>query len=129
MLSFNLFFLLCIAGLATSAPITHHRQRLLDTHFPYGKLADKLLNVNDRNYDVSDMIDDFDEDMLVHVYPENHSLPSFSSALPISRFELPPPTRNVCTKNQFSFLYHIPDIIKEVITRECIWETALVRWL
>jgi hypothetical protein len=124
-LSFYLLFLLGVAGLAASAPITYHRHHL-DWPFPYGKLADKLLNVNDVSY----MIDDFDEDM-VRVYPENHSIPF--SVLPIASFEpkLPVPinhdtTPNVGTKNLFSFAYRIPDFIKKVVAQE--WDTALVRW-
>jgi hypothetical protein len=116
-----------MASLAASAPITYHRHHLHPT-FPYGKLADKLLNVNDISY----MIDDLDEDM-VRVYPENHSIP-FSSTLPIASFEpkLLPVTidnntiPNVDTKHLFSFAYRIPDIIRKVIIQE--WDTALVRW-
>ena len=129
MLSFYLLFLLCIAGLAASAPITYHRHHL--GPFPYGKLADKLLNINDASY----MIDDLDEDMF-RVYPENHSM-SFSPGLPIASFEpkLPAPNQSINTisnvgtnnlKNLFSFAYRIPDIIKKVFSQE--WDTGLVRW-
>ena len=111
-----------MAGLAASAPITYHHHHL----FPYGKLTDKLLNVNDVPY----MIDDHDEDM-DRVYPENHFIPF--PALSISSFEpkpqlpiITPP--NTGTKVLFSFAYRIvPDIIKKfVVVRE--WDTALVRW-
>ena len=117
MLSIYLLFLLCIAGLATSAPTIHHHPQLDSLgSFPYGKLADKLLNVNHVSY----TIDDLDE-YWVGAYPENHSTP-FSS---INSFELPLP--NVDAKNLFSFFYRLPDIIKKVVTQE--WETtALVRW-
>jgi hypothetical protein len=120
MLFFYLLFLLCIAGLATSAPtLYHHPQLESPRSFPYGKLADKLLNINDVSY----MIDDLDEYM-VGAYPENHSTP-FSSTLPITRFELPLP--NVGTNNLFSFAYRIRDIIKQIVTQD--WDTtALVRW-
>ena len=123
-LSFYLVFLLCIAGLAASAPITYHRHQL-DSPFPYGKLADKLLNANDVSY----MIDDLDED-IVRIYPEHHSIP-FSSALPIASFEpkLSPPINtipDVDTKNLFSFAYRITDNIKKAVTHE--WDSALVRW-
>jgi len=134
-LSFYLVFLLCIAGLAASAPTAHHgnrhsHHRLNSGPFPYGKLADKILNVNDRNYDISYMIDDLDEDMVR--YPEGHSIP-FSSDLPIASFEpKPPPSINTIpnvgtNKNLFSFAYRMPDIIKKVVAQE--WGTAaLVRW-
>ena len=121
MLSIYFLFLLCIAGLAASAPTIYNHPQL-DTleSFPYGKLADKLLNVNDGSYY---MMDDLDE-YLVGVYPENHSTP-FSSVRPINSFELTLP--NVNTKNLFSFFYRLPDIIKKVVTEE--WKTtALVRW-
>ena len=70
-LSFYLLFLLCMASIAASAPTTTYHRHLpsSSSSFPYGKLADKLLNVNDVSY----MIDDLDEDM-VRVYPENHSI-------------------------------------------------------
>lgn len=136
-LSFYLVFLLCIAGLATAAPSTphgnhhgpHHSHHLQHSSpFPYGKQADKLLNVNDRNYDVSDMIDEPDEDMF-RLYPEDHSNP-LSSGPPIASFEPPLPintTPNVGTKkNLFSFAYDMPDIIKKVVVQE--WGTALFRW-
>ena len=125
MISSYLLFLLFISGLAASAPIPHHRHHLLNSPFPYGKLADKLLRVNDASY----TIDDFDEHM-VRVYPENHSIP-FSSAPPIDNFEpkLPVPiniTPNVGTENLFSLSYRIPDIITKVVSQE--WDTALVWW-
>lgn len=134
-LSFYLLFLICIASLATSAPSTlhgnhhgpHHSHHLQQSGpFPYGKQADKLLNVNDRNYDASDMIDDFDEDM-VRVYPEDHSFASESGS-PIASLEpLPintPP--NVGTKkNLLSFTSDMPDIIKKAVVQE--WGTALFR--
>ena len=120
MLSFYLLFLLCITGLATSAPITHYRHHLVDSPFPYGKLTDRLLNVNDISY----IMDDLDEDM-VRIYPENHSTSFSFSPVPITSFELPLP--NVYTKNLFSFAYRIPDIIKKAVTQE--WDTiALIRW-
>jgi hypothetical protein len=123
-LSFYLLFLICMAGLAASAPITYHRHHL-NSPFPYGKLADKLLNVNDVSY----IIDDLDEDM-VRVYPENHSIPF--SDLPIADIEPKPPvpinttTPNVGSTNLFSFAYRIPDVIKKIVAQE--WDTALVRW-
>ena len=111
-LTFYLVFLLCMAGLAASAPITYHRHQL-DSPFPYGKLADKLLNVNDVSY----MIDDLDEEGMVRVYP-------FSSALPIVGFAPINTIPNVGTKkNLFSF---IPDIIEKIVAQE--WDTALVWW-
>ena len=130
MISFYLLFLLCITSLAASAPITYQRHHLLGDSgpFPYGKLADKLLNVNDVSYIIDDLYED-----IVRVYPENHSTP-FSSALPISIFQpnlnLPLPSngiRNVGTKNLLSLAYRIPDIIKKVVDQK--WDTtALVRW-
>ena len=74
-LSFYLF-LLCLASLAASTPITYHRHHPDSRPFPYGKLADKLLNVNDISY----MNDDLDDEDMVRVYPENRSIP-FSSYL------------------------------------------------
>jgi len=126
---FYFLFLLCVAGLAASAPTTHHRgHHLRSRPFPYGKLADILLHVNDRNNDVPYMIDGLDED--VRVYPENHSVP-FPSGLPIASLEpkllLPINTiPNVGTKNILSFAYLLPDIIKKVVTQE--WDTTLVWW-
>ena len=129
MLAIYLLFMLCMASLAASAPITYHRHHL-HSHFPYGKLADKLLNVNGVSY----MIDNFDDEDMVHVYPENRSIPS-SSALPIASFDEPKlpisidntSTPNVGTNHLFSFTYYrIPDIIKKVVNQE--WDTALVRW-
>jgi hypothetical protein len=122
MLFFYLLFLLCIAGLATSAPLTYHRHHLVDSPFPYGKLTDRLLNVNDVSY----MLDDLDEDM-VRIYPENHSTSFSSAAIPIASLELPLPNVRVYAKNLFSFAYRIPDIIKKAVIQE--WDTtALVRW-
>ena len=129
-LSFSLLFLLCIASLAASAPTTNHRHHLHGLHsghFPYGKLADKLLKVNDVSY----MIDDNDEDM-VRVYPENHLIPISSNLLPIASFEpkLPLPINKtiVGTKDLFSFAYLIPDFIKKVVAQSVReWETALIR--
>ena len=125
-LSFFLLFILCVASLAASAHIPHRRHHL-DSPFPYGKLADKLLHVNDVSY----MIDDHDEDT-VRVYPENHSVP-FSSALPIASFEPKLPvlpidntTPRVGTKTLFSFTNRISDSIKKVVAQE--WDTALIRW-
>ena len=127
MLSIYLLFLLCLAGLAASAPTIHHHPQLDSLgSFPYGKLADKLLNVNDVSY----MIDNIDEDM-VRVYPENHSIP-FSSAPPLipnfeSKLPVIPTIPNVGTKNLFSFVYRIPDIFKQVFTQQ--WDFALLgRW-
>jgi len=122
-LSFYLLFLLCMASLAVSAPTTYHRHHL-HSPFPYGKLADKLLNVNDVSY----MIDDFDEDT-VRVYPKSHSIPF--SALPTTSFDTKPPVPidtipNVDIKNLLSFAYRIPDIVKKIVAQE--WDTALVRW-
>ena len=120
----HLLFLLCIAGFAASASISHHRHRhhLDSSPFPYGKLADKLLNVNDVSYVLDD---DLDEEM-VRVYPESQSIPS-SSALPIARFELPLRIKtiipaNVGIKSLFSSAYHIADIMKKVVIQE--WEMA-----
>jgi len=151
---YYLLFLLSIAGLAASAPTptTYHRHHL-DSPFPYGKLADKLLHINDVSS--SYMIgDDDDEDRLIHSYPENHSssLSSFSSDLlpPIVSLELPavvlpnllllpmidddttPNVGIITTKNKnkntplFSFAYRIPDIIRKVVTVHEYWDTALV---
>ena len=116
-LSFNLLFLLCIAGLAASSPITynhHHRHHLNSRSFPYGKLADKLLNVNDVSYY---MTDDLHQDDMVRVYPENHHSTPFSSILPISSFELPISIKTISTKILVSLAssYRIPDIIKKVV--------------
>ena len=118
---FYLLFLLCIAGLAASAPTTYH----LNSPFPYGKLADKILNVNHVSY----MIDDLDDDDRVRAYPENHSIPF--SDLPIANFELPviPINNNntipdVGTKNIFSFAYRIPNIIKKSLFKK--WDSTLV---
>lgn len=65
------------------------------------------------------MIDDLDDDYRVHAYPENHSIPF--SDLPIANFELPAPINNtipdVGTKNLFSFVYRIPDIIKKSLLK------------
>ena len=130
MISFYPLFLLCIAGLAASAPITHHRHHLLGDSgpFPYGKLADKLLNVNDVSY----MISNLDEDMVL-VYPDNHSISSvlvpFANFLP--KLPLLPVIKtipnDVGTENLLSFAYRIPDIIKKVVDQK--WDTtALVRW-
>jgi hypothetical protein len=128
MLSFYLISLLCITGLVASAPITTTHRRHLDSQrsssFPYGKLADRLLNVND---DVSYTMDDLDEDM-IRVYPENHTI---SSAIPIANLEpkLSLPTtrsrvRNVGTKNLF---YRIPDIVRNIVIQK--WDTAVLdRW-
>ena len=125
-LSFYLF-LLCLASLAASTPITYHRHHPDSRPFPYGKLADKLLNVNDISYM---MDDDFDADMF-RVYPESQSIP-FSSALPITSFELPLRIKttipNVDSKSLFSFVYRIADIIKKIFIPE--WDSALpVVWL
>jgi len=131
-LSFYFLFLLSVASLAASAPATSHHRHFHHLHsgsFPYGKLADKLLKVNDRNYDVSYMIDDHEEDN-VRVYPENQSTP-FPSGLPIASSEpkLPLPINtvaNVGTKNLFSFTYHILDMVKKVVVQE--WDATLVWW-
>jgi hypothetical protein len=128
---YYLLFLLCVAGLVASAPTTHNHNghHLHSRPFPYGKLADRLLHVNDRNNDVPYMIDNLDEDM-VRVYPdfENPSVPS-SSGLPIASFEpklLPVPIPNVGTKDIISFAYRLPDIIKKLVVQE--WENTVVRW-
>jgi len=119
-LSFYLLFVLCIAGLAASAPTTHQP-------FPYGKLADKILNVNDRKYDASYMIDNFDT---VRVYPEGQSMP-ISSGLPIASFEPKLPlsidsnnTPNVSTNNNVAS--RTPNIIKKVGVHA--WGPTLIRW-
>jgi len=116
------FLLLCIAGLAASAPTTYHRH--LDSPFPYGKLADKLLNVNH----VSFLIDNpDDEDREIHIYPEDHySIPPFPAPPTIASSELKPPTNTIRTKDLFlSFAHRIPDMIKRVVDQE--WDTALQR--
>ena len=126
MLFFYLLFLQCIASLAASAPVTHHRHRLQSSLFPYGKLADRILNVNDASY----IIEDLDDEDMLHVYPENQSVP-FSSALPIAASFQPvpvPPSNtipNVSAENLFSFAFHITDIVRKVVIKE--WDTALVR--
>jgi hypothetical protein len=129
-----LFLLVCVANLVASAPThnSNHRHNLQSRPFPYGKLADKLLHVNDRNYDVSYMIDDINEDM-VRVYPENHhsvEFVPFSSGLPIASFEstkLLPVPKVGDIKNLFSFAYqHIPHIIKKVVVQE--WDATVVWW-
>lgn len=133
-----LFLLVCVVSLVASAPTTshnsNHRHNLHSRPFPYGKLADKLLHVNDRNYDVPYMIDDVNEDM-VRVYPEKHhhsveSVPFSSSDLPITGSE---PTKLMVVpkvgdiKNLFSFAYqHIPHIIKKVVVQE--WDATVVWW-
>ena len=52
-LTISTFLLLCIVNLAEAAPVLiirsifHHRHlQPMDLPFPYGKLADKILNVN-----------------------------------------------------------------------------------
>jgi len=148
---YYLLFLLCVTtGLVASAPTTHHRNRnnnhhnLLSRPFPYGKLGDRILHVNDRNNDVPYMIDNLEEDML-RVYPhsENHhnSVPVFPSSLPIPSSEpklLEPintipnvgtitTTVTTTTKDFFSFAYRLPDIIiKKLVAQE--WDTTLTRW-
>jgi len=127
-LSFCFLFLLCVAGFVACAPATtHHRRHLHSGPFPYGKLADKLLTVNDRNYDVPYMNDNLEEDM-VRVYPENHS---FSSGIPTASFEpkLSLPFNsipNVGIKDILSFAHRIQDIIKNVVIQE--WDNTLVGW-
>lgn len=138
-LSFYFLFFLCFAGLAASAPATHHlpathrRHPLHSRPFPYGKLADKLLHVNDRTYDVPYMIDDLNEDT-VRVYPEDHSVP-FSSGLPIASFESKPSLPinailpNVGTKHIFSFACRMQDMIKKVVVQNVQeWDSTLTRW-
>ena len=152
---YYLLFLLCVTtGLVASAPTTHHRNlntnhhHLLHSrpHFPYGKLADRLLHFNDRNNDVPYMIDNLDEDS---VYPnsENHHhnsvpiFPSSSSSLPIPS---PPKvlvpidtipnvgtitttaTTTTITKELVSFAYRLQDIIKKFVVQE--WDSTLLRW-
>lgn len=124
--SLYLLFLLCIAGLAASAPTTYN----LNSPFPYGKLADKILKVND---DVPYMIDDIDDE--VRVYPENHFMPF--SDLPIPSFEVLPPVVvvpiidntkpnigiNLKKKNVvFPFVYRIRSIVKKLMFRK--WDTT-----
>lgn len=129
MFSFYILFLLCIAGHVASVPIASHRHHLQHHSgpFPYGKLANKLLNVNNNEY----MIDDLDED-IDRVYPENHSPPFSSLRLPISSFELKLPLpvntilpNDVDSKNLrlLSLPCRMLDIIKKAVTQE--WDT---RW-
>lgn len=139
-LSFFVLFFLCFAGLVASAPATHNRHHLHSRPFPYGKLADRLLHVNDRNYDVSYMMDsDGHNEDIVRVHPEDHSLP-FSPGLPITApitsFEPKPslpvntiPNVDTGTKNILSFAYRMQDIIKELVVQNVQeWDTTLIRW-
>ena len=119
-------FILCIAGLAASAPITYRHH--LDSPFPYGKLADKLLDVNIVSYTVDD---DLDED-IVRIYSSPG--PPIASFDPMQPVLLPIYDTSIpnigITKNNilssFDFAYRIPDVIKKVVVRE--WDAALVRW-
>lgn len=118
-----LSILLCIAGLVVSAPTPYHR-RQINIPFPYGKLADKILNVNDVSY----LIDDREDDWLL-AYPD-YATASFSppspASIPLASPELPalPPSTapRVDTMSLFSFVYRIPHIIKQAVAQE--WDTA-----
>jgi len=70
-------FLLCITDLAASAPTTIgsdlHRRHLqpIDLPFPYGKLADEILNVNRVSYIMKRELDEREEDRVV-TYSTDH---------------------------------------------------------
>ena len=132
-LSFYLLVLLGLTGLAASAPTTYHRHQ--NSPFPYGKLADKILNVNHVSYMIDDVNDDDDDDRL-RTYPENHSMPFSSSALPTpTSFDLtlaaPNNTYvpNIGSKNLFSFAYRIlvPDIVRKSLLGK--WDAAALMLL
>lgn len=122
-------FLLCsITCLVASAPTsmtttsaTAYHRRQIDLPFPYGKLADKILNVNDVAY----MIDDREDDG-VFDYPDYDysiaDLPAISilPPPPVSHPELPPAPSTI-TIDIPSFASRIPLIVKQVEL-----ETALV---
>jgi hypothetical protein len=124
-LSFYLSFILYIACLVASAPTptTYHRHQV-DMPFPYGKLAEKMLNVNDISY----TIDDREEDWL-SAYPDYPTafLDDDDDDLPVI-----PPTRPVLpiiipkveTRSLSSFVYRLPHLINHAVAQE--WNTALV---
>ncbi|KAF8811214.1 hypothetical protein BYT27DRAFT_7184590, partial [Phlegmacium glaucopus] len=74
-------FLLCIANLAGSTPISinsdFHRRHLqpVDPPFPYGRLADKILNVNHVSY-MKRELDDCEEDSVDHLIPSTTAIPN-----------------------------------------------------
>lgn len=126
--------MLCTAGFVASAPTMsasesyhhrHHRHHLqaIDPPFPYGKLADKILNVNDISY----LIDDREEDRVLAYYPDddNYWTTTFSSdAIPPGNLELPVPLlpntipESRHPKSLFSFVRRIllPHIITKQVT-------------
>jgi hypothetical protein len=120
-LSFYLLsILLCIAGLVLSAPTPYHR-RQIDTPFPYGKLADKILNVNEVSY----LIDDREDDWIL-AYPDD-STAAFSPPIPLASPELPVLPPSTAPKvDTISLVYRIPHIVKQVVAQE--WDTAKSLW-
>lgn len=133
-LSFYLLaFILCIAGFVISAPMSasrsyHRHRQAIDPPFPYGKLADKTLNVNHVSY----MIDDREEDWIL-AYPDDDSYWSttFSpDAIPPVKLELPVPLPNTIPPTSlFFFVCRIllPHIIKQVLAQERDIALSLVR--
>ena len=109
-LSFYFVFLLCIVQLVASLPAadsSFHRRHLqpIGPAFPYGKLADRILNVNDVTYVKRDVDEREEDNVAAYALPPIPPASLQPSAIP----------KIGIIKSVLYMVYRIPDVIENFV--------------